>query len=156
MLFGFGALCSWVFPCHDAVVFGWLRRHVPRKSCTVYPKDSLLNHFEEETGDTNSGSVVTHTCTHTHTHTYTFNGPLSRTTQVSRYQRGTTNLDFTEARVAVSGNGISWAICKSAPRCRQIASPAPHYSVFLQAGCPSCRQTNSFKALKLVVKTEIG
>ena len=29
---------------------------------------------------------------------HTFNGPLSGTTQVSRYQRGKTNLDFTEAR----------------------------------------------------------
>jgi len=36
--------------------------------------------------------------THTHTHTHTFNGPLSRTTRVSRYQKGKTNLDFTEAR----------------------------------------------------------
>jgi len=27
-----------------------------------------------------------------------FNGPLSGTTQVSRYQKGNTNLDFTEAR----------------------------------------------------------
>jgi len=26
--------------------------------------------------------------------------------------------------------------------------PAPHHSVFLQAGCPSCRLTNSVKALK--------
>ena len=32
------------------------------------------------------------------THTHTFNGPLSRTTWVSRYQKGKTNLDFTEAR----------------------------------------------------------
>jgi len=31
------------------------------------------------------------------THTHTFNSPLSRTTQVSRYQKGKTNLDFTEA-----------------------------------------------------------
>ena len=30
----------------------------------------------------------------------------------------------------VSGNGISWAICKSAPRCRQITTPAPNHSVF--------------------------
>jgi len=28
----------------------------------------------------------------------TFNGPLSRTTHVSRYQKGKTNLDFTEAK----------------------------------------------------------
>ena len=32
------------------------------------------------------------------THTHPFNGPLSRTTRVSRYQKGETNLDFTEAR----------------------------------------------------------
>jgi len=32
------------------------------------------------------------------THTHTFNGPLSRTTRVSRYQKGKTNLDFIEAR----------------------------------------------------------
>ena len=30
--------------------------------------------------------------------THTFNGPLSRSTRVSRYQKGKTNLDFTEAR----------------------------------------------------------
>ena len=30
----------------------------------------------------------------------------------------------------VSGSGISWAVCKSAPRCRQITTPAPHHSVF--------------------------
>ena len=33
-----------------------------------------------------------------YTHTHTFNSPLSRTTRVSRYQKGKTNLDFTEAR----------------------------------------------------------
>jgi len=32
---------------------------------------------------------------------HTFNGPFSGTAQVSRYQKGKTNLDFTEARVAV-------------------------------------------------------
>ena len=48
----------------------------------------------------------------------------------------------------VSGSGISWAIRKSAPRSRQITTPAPHHSVFLQAGCPSCRPTNSVKVLK--------
>ena len=31
-------------------------------------------------------------------YTHPFNGPFSRTTQVSRYQKGKTNLDFTEAR----------------------------------------------------------
>ena len=48
----------------------------------------------------------------------------------------------------MSGSGISWAICKSAPCSRQITTPASHHSVFLQAGCSSCRPTNSVKALK--------
>ena len=33
-----------------------------------------------------------------HTQTDTFNGPFSATTQVSQYQKGKTNPDFTEAR----------------------------------------------------------
>ena len=48
----------------------------------------------------------------------------------------------------VSGSGISWAVCKSASRSRQITMPAPHHSSFLQAGCHSCHPTNSVKALK--------
>ena len=28
----------------------------------------------------------------------------------------------------MSGSGISWAVCKSAPRSRQITMPAPHHS----------------------------
>jgi len=62
------------------------------------------------------------------THTHPFNSPLSKTAQVSRYQKCKTNLDFTEARD--SGSGFSWAICKSAPRCRQTTMPAPHRSVY--------------------------
>ena len=30
----------------------------------------------------------------------------------------------------MTGSGISWAICKSAPCSRQITMPAPHHSVF--------------------------
>jgi len=33
-----------------------------------------------------------------HMHTHPFNGPFSGTTRVSRYQKGKTKLDFTEAR----------------------------------------------------------
>ena len=62
---------------------------------------------------------------------------------------GKTNLDFTEAR-DMSGSGISWGICKPAPRSRQITTSAPHHSSFLQARSPSCRPTNSIKALKAV------
>jgi len=38
------------------------------------------------------------------THTHPFNGPFSGTTRVSRYQKGKTNLDFTEAR----DSGLQW------------------------------------------------
>jgi len=48
---------------------------------------------------------------------------LSGTTRVSRYQKGKTkkgktNLDLLEQEM-VSGSGICWAICKSAPHPRQ-------------------------------------
>jgi len=86
----------------------------------------------------------------TETHTHPFNGPFSGSTRVSRYQKGKTNLDFTEAR----DSGIRWAICKSAPRSRQITTSAPHHSSFLQAGCPSCQPTNSIKALKALSTTQ--
>jgi len=52
------------------------------------------------------------------------NGLFSRTTWISRYQKGKTNLDFTEQET-VSGSGISWAVCKSAPRSRQTTMPVP-------------------------------
>jgi len=39
-----------------------------------------------------------HNCKNHPDHTHPFNGPFSGTTQVSRYQKGKTNLDFTEAR----------------------------------------------------------
>ena len=38
-----------------------------------------------------------HARTHARTRTHTFNGAFSGTTQVCRYQKGKTNLDFTEA-----------------------------------------------------------
>jgi len=53
-----------------------------------------------------------------HTHTHPFNGPLSGTTQVSWYQKGKTNLDFTGAR----DSEWQWhqlGMCKSAPRSSQ-------------------------------------
>jgi len=44
----------------------------------------------------------------------------------------------------VSGNGISWAICKSAPRSRQITMPATHHSVFYRPGAlPAAQPTAS-------------
>jgi len=36
----------------------------------------------------------------------------------------------------VSVSGISWAICKTAPRSRQITTPAAHHSVFFTGRMP--------------------
>ena len=100
-------------------------------------------------GTTNFCSKVrVYSTTHTHTHTHPFNGPLSRTTRASRYQKGEP-IWILLKQETVSGSGISWAVCRSASRSREITTPAPYHSVFLQAGCPSCRPTNSVKALKV-------
>ena len=80
-------------------------------------------------------------------HTHPFNGPLSRTTRVSRYQKGKTNLDFSEAR----DSEWQWhqlghmQVCTSLQADNHASTPPLS---FLQAGCPSCRRTNSVKALK--------
>ena len=76
-----------------------------------------------------------------HIHTATTLHPFSRTTWVSRYQKGKTSLGLNEARddgVLRDGSGIKRTICKqTAPRCRQITTPTPHHSNFLQARCSS-------------------
>ena len=76
-----------------------------------------------------------------------FNGLFSRTTWVSRYQKGKTNLDFTGAR----DSEWQWHQMGHMQVCTLLqtdnhASTPP--LCFLQAGCPSCRPTNSVKALK--------
>ena len=75
-------------------------------------------------------------------HTRSFNGPLYGTNHVSRYQRGK-QIWILLKQETVSGSGNSWAraICKSAPRSRQIIMPAPHHSVF--TGLPAAQQTTS-------------
>jgi len=66
---------------------------------------------------------------------------------VSRYQKGKTNLGFTEAR----DSEWHWHHVGRMQVCISLqtdnhASTSP--LSFLQAGCPSCRPTNSVKALK--------
>jgi len=84
----------------------------------------------------------------THTHTHLFNSTFSETTRVvNRYQKGKTKLDFTEARDG------EWQchqlgrvqVCTSLQTDSHASTPP---LISLQAGCPSCRPTNSVKALK--------
>ena len=94
-----------------------------------------------------ANSTRTHTRMHAHTH-------VSRLTALCPGLPGWAGTRKVKPiwillkQETVSGSGISWAVCKYASRSRQITTPAPHHSVFLQAGCPSCRPTNSIKALK--------
>jgi len=79
-----------------------------------------------------------------------FNIPFSGTTQVSWYQEGKTNLDFTEAR----DSEWQWhqlghmQVCTSLQTDNHASTPPLS---FLQAGCPSCCPTNSIKALKMML-----
>jgi len=69
---------------------------------------------------------------------------------VSLYEKGKSNLDFTEAR----DSEWQWhqlghmQVCTLLQTDNHTSTPAVS---FLQAGCPSCRQTNSIKALKALV-----
>jgi len=48
----------------------------------------------------------------------------------------------------VSGGGISWAICKSAPRSRQITTPASHHSFFTDRMPNQQRQSTEGKIMQ--------
>ena len=82
-----------------------------------------------------------------YTHTHTLDGPFSGCTQVSRYQKGKTNLDFTEAR----DSEWQWhqlghmLVCTSLQTDYHASTPPLS---FLQAGCSSCRPTNSVNGMK--------
>jgi len=52
----------------------------------------------------------------------------------------------------VNGSGISWAICKSAPRPRQITTPAPHHSVFYRPDTLPATQPTASKLQDNITK----
>ena len=87
---------------------------------------------------------------HTHTHIRLM-ALCSGTTRVSRHQKGKTNLDFTEAR----DSEWQWHQLGHMQVCTLLQTDnnasTPPLS-FVQARCPSCRPTNSVKALKALLK----
>ena len=76
-------------------------------------------------------------------HTRPFNGPLSGTTRVSQYQKGKTNLDFTEAR----DSEWQWLQLGHMQVCTLLQTditPAPHRSVFYRPDAlPAAQPTAS-------------
>jgi len=76
---------------------------------------------------------------------------VSGTTQVSQYQKGKTRKVkpiWIYCSKRVSGSGISWAICKFAPRLRQITTTESHHSVFYRPDAlPSCYMSQTADGL---------
>ena len=64
-----------------------------------------------------------------YTHTHPFNGPLSGTTGWAS-TRKEKPIWILLKQETVSGSGIRWTMCKSAPRCCQITTPVHHHSIF--------------------------
>ena len=82
---------------------------------------------------------------HRHTHTHPFNGPLSVTTQVSRYQKGKTNVDFTEAR----DSEWQWNLLDHMQVCTSLQTDN-HASTplsFLQARCNNAQKSTDCDSL---------
>jgi len=86
-----------------------------------------------------------------HTHTHTRLMPFVRTIRVSRYQKRKTNLVFTEPRYSEwQWNSLGhMQVCTSLQTDNHASTP-PATTQFLQAGCSSCRPTNSIKALSIL------
>ena len=51
----------------------------------------------------------------------------------------------------VSSSGISWAVCKSAPRSRQTTTPAPHHSVFYRPDALPVAQPTASKHWRHII-----
>ena len=117
-------------------------------TCPVFSTGSIRHSQNDHLANSTNSQKNLHRLFHynriAHTHTHPFNGSFSGTTRVSRYQEGTTNLDFTEA-TDVSGSGISWAACKSAPRSRQLTTPTPHRSIFYRPDALAVAQPTASK-----------
>ena len=90
-----------------------------------------------------------------HTHTHPFNGPFSGTTWVGRYQRGKKPIWILLKQETVSGSGIHWAICKSAPHSRQTTTPVPHDSVFYRPDALPAAQPTASKHWRQKIDTTL-
>ena len=86
---------------------------------------------------------VRHLFIYIHTYIHPFNGPFPGLP----WWAGTRKVKpiwILLKQETVSGNGISWAICKSPPHSRQITTPAPHHSVFYRPDAlPAAQPTAS-------------
>ena len=90
--------------------------------------------------------ACTHARTHARTHTHTHTRLTTLCPGLPRWAgtRKVKPIWILLKQETVSGSGISWAVCKSAPRSRQITMPAPHHSVFYRPDAlPAAQPTAS-------------
>ena len=83
-----------------------------------------------------------------HTHTHPFNGPFLGLPRWAG-TRKVKPIWILLKQETVSGSSISWAICKSAPRSRQITMPTPHHSVFYRLDALPAAQPTASKLWRL-------
>ena len=89
----------------------------------------------------------------THTHTHTRLTALCPGLPRWAGTRKVTPIWIFVKQETVSGSGISWAVCKSAPRSRQTTTPAPHHSVFYRPDALSAapnQQRRSTEGLRII------
>ena len=80
----------------------------------------------------------------THTHTHTRLTALFPGLRGLAGTRKVKEIWILLEQETVSGSGISWAICKSASRSRQITMPLPHHSFFYRPDAlPAAQPTAS-------------
>ena len=90
--------------------------------------------------------------TNTHTHTHTRLTALFPGLPRWASTRKVKPIWILLKQETVSGSGIRWAICKSAPRSRQTTTPAPHRSVFYRPDALPVTQPTASKHWRQILK----
>jgi len=136
---------------HSMWQYGWCRHSSPvtffvltvskcLEQWGFYPKSSLLKRYNSD--------VLRNTHTHTHTRLTTPCPGLPGWAGARKVKPVWILLEHE----TVSGSGISWAICKSAPRSRQITMPAPHHSVFYRPDALPAAKPTASKHLRVMLR----
>jgi len=95
-----------------------------RKQC--HTNSAVLPIMSAPFTHTHARTHTHNTCMHAHAHRHTFNGPLSGWAGTKKAKP----IWILLKQETVSGSGISWAVCKSAPRQRDNHASTPPLSFF--------------------------
>ena len=112
--------------CHQTTL-GNPKNSFSMTDCFVQLQLQLHKFSDHESGFCFSQTVVYFCLSHTHTHTQTRLTALFPGLPGWAGTRKVKPIWIILEQETVGGSGISWAICKSAPRFRRITTPAPHH-----------------------------